>query len=308
MGYGAPPSPPPTVAALPVVPVEYKRKYSLALLIILIILCLPVALIYYFTREKVPVQTLGAAPVAVYVGPPQAAPPPAYGAPLVPPPTAPTPLPPTTPPATTLPPAPPPPVPPPPGSPLPSSPPPPPPGPAPGFGSRPNVAATARPVPPSGTSGLPPWPLTPLTTVETSDPSKVYAMASSSGLERERMLVIAPDAGGALAGTYALVGATMWRLTRSEGESYISPADPDRLGDLMVRHLEKTSGRAVVLVGLEKVVDACGLKVAMRLLEVARETAETNKGTVLVALNTGILKEGDVRQLEEFSTVVKVKG
>ncbi len=37
-------------------PVEYKRKYTLWVLILLIIVCWPVAIIYYFTREKVPVQ------------------------------------------------------------------------------------------------------------------------------------------------------------------------------------------------------------------------------------------------------------
>lgn len=32
---------------------EEKRKYSLAILIILVILCWPLALVYYFTRPKV---------------------------------------------------------------------------------------------------------------------------------------------------------------------------------------------------------------------------------------------------------------
>jgi len=35
------------------VEVEEKRKYNLAILIILLILCWPAALIYYFTRPKV---------------------------------------------------------------------------------------------------------------------------------------------------------------------------------------------------------------------------------------------------------------
>lgn len=36
-------------------PVQYKRKYTLWVLIVLIIVCWPVAIIYYFTRDKVPV-------------------------------------------------------------------------------------------------------------------------------------------------------------------------------------------------------------------------------------------------------------
>ena len=39
-------------------PVEYKREFSLVLLIVLVILCWPAALIYYFTRPKVPVATM----------------------------------------------------------------------------------------------------------------------------------------------------------------------------------------------------------------------------------------------------------
>jgi hypothetical protein len=37
--------------------VEYKRQYTLWLLILLVILCWPAAIIYYFTRPKVPVQS-----------------------------------------------------------------------------------------------------------------------------------------------------------------------------------------------------------------------------------------------------------
>jgi hypothetical protein len=36
--------------------IQYKRKYTLWVLILLIIVCWPVAIIYYFTRDKVAVQ------------------------------------------------------------------------------------------------------------------------------------------------------------------------------------------------------------------------------------------------------------
>ena len=55
-------------------PVEYKRKYTLWVLVVLILFCWPAAIIYYFTRDKVPVQELH-----TYAMPAQAAP--AYGAP-----------------------------------------------------------------------------------------------------------------------------------------------------------------------------------------------------------------------------------
>lgn len=37
-------------------PIQYKRKYTLWILVVLVILCWPIAIIYYFTRDKVPVQ------------------------------------------------------------------------------------------------------------------------------------------------------------------------------------------------------------------------------------------------------------
>ena len=49
-------------------PVVYKRKYTLWVLILLVIICWPVAIIYYFTRDKVPVQEL-----STYQTPPGAA-------------------------------------------------------------------------------------------------------------------------------------------------------------------------------------------------------------------------------------------
>ena len=49
-------------------PVQYKRKYTLWVLVVLILLCWPVAIIYYFTRDKVPVQEFQA-----YAAPPSAA-------------------------------------------------------------------------------------------------------------------------------------------------------------------------------------------------------------------------------------------
>ena len=39
-------------------PIQYKRKYTLWVLIVLILFCWPAAIIYYFTREKVAVQQL----------------------------------------------------------------------------------------------------------------------------------------------------------------------------------------------------------------------------------------------------------
>ena len=53
-----------------------KRKYTLWVLILLVIVCWPAAIIYYFTREKVPVQEFQtyATPASQYAAPTPLAP------------------------------------------------------------------------------------------------------------------------------------------------------------------------------------------------------------------------------------------
>ncbi|MCI4330312.1 MAG: hypothetical protein L3K19_00490 [Thermoplasmata archaeon] len=64
--------------------VEYKRQFTLWLLILLVIVCWPAAIIYYFTRPKVPVQTMVPAGYAMPQQPmaPVAAPAPMAAAPV----------------------------------------------------------------------------------------------------------------------------------------------------------------------------------------------------------------------------------
>jgi predicted nucleic acid-binding Zn ribbon protein len=59
--------------------VEYRRKYTLWVLILLVIVCWPAAIIYYFTRDKVPVQEF-----STYAQPTSYAAAPTYGAPPAP--------------------------------------------------------------------------------------------------------------------------------------------------------------------------------------------------------------------------------
>lgn len=59
-------------------PVQYKRKYTLWVLILLVIVCWPAAILYYFTRDKVAVQEY-----STYASPMAA---PSYGAPMAGPP------------------------------------------------------------------------------------------------------------------------------------------------------------------------------------------------------------------------------
>ncbi|MDE1819916.1 MAG: hypothetical protein KGI98_03565 [Euryarchaeota archaeon] len=61
--------PPNVPVAVPSGPVQYKRQYSLALLVILILFCWPAAIIYYFTREKVAVQEFAPGQVVMVATP-----------------------------------------------------------------------------------------------------------------------------------------------------------------------------------------------------------------------------------------------
>lgn len=78
-------------------PIQYKRKYTLWVLVVLIIFCWPAAIVYYFTRDKVPVQELqtyampvqpapayAQSPSQGYAAPPGMAPMSASGAPPAP--------------------------------------------------------------------------------------------------------------------------------------------------------------------------------------------------------------------------------
>lgn len=59
-------------------PIVYKRKYTLWVLVVLILFCWPAAIIYYFTRDKVPVQEMQTYAVPAQAPQPMASP--AYGA------------------------------------------------------------------------------------------------------------------------------------------------------------------------------------------------------------------------------------
>lgn len=159
---------------------------------------------------------------------------------------------------------------------------------------------------PSAEGHLPPWPMTPLSIAETSDVTKVYRMAATSGLERDRLLVLSPESPSRLAGNFGLAGAHLWRLSRTEGSQNVPPGNPDRIGDRISRHLEGGTGRAVVLTGLDRILDEAGPRATSRLLQLAIEIAEGSKGTVLVALDPGIIPADLRRRLEVGATVLKL--
>jgi hypothetical protein len=60
-------------------PIQYKREYTLWVLILLVIVCWPAAILYYFTRDKVPVQTMHTYSQPMGYGQPAGAAPPMGG-------------------------------------------------------------------------------------------------------------------------------------------------------------------------------------------------------------------------------------
>ncbi|MDE1837616.1 MAG: PKD domain-containing protein [Euryarchaeota archaeon] len=174
------------------------------------------------------------------------------------------------------------------------------------------AAPTAASAAPASTPKLsvkpkgPAWPMVPLTVVEAKDPASFWEMVAGSGLDRTKLLVFSLEAPGSIAATYGLVGATLWRISRTEGEENLAPGDVDRMGDLIERHFSKGSGRAVVLRGIERIIDSAGLRSAVRLIEVAREVGEETRGAVLVHLNPDNVQVNERRQLEEGAKIVRL--
>ncbi len=87
-------------------------------------------------------------------------------------------------------------------------------------------------------------------------------------------------------------------------ENKIKPGDLDRIGHLLEAHLRTGEGKAVVVEALDMIIDANQVKGARRLLDVVREIAQENKGTVLVQLNPSSLPLAERTRLEEGATVL----
>ncbi len=187
-----------------------------------------------------------------------------------------------------------------------------------GAGTRPKVVlGTKGPrvvqQPAGETSGAkivpkePPWPMVPLTMVESVDRVRFWRMAAASGLDRSKMMILSLEAPGIVTGTYGMHGASIYPLSRSDGDNNVSPGDADRLGYLIESHFEKGSGRAVVLDGIASVVDATNIRTARRLIELTHEMAEKTSGAALVWVNPETMGQVERRQLAEKAVVRRLR-
>lgn len=153
---------------------------------------------------------------------------------------------------------------------------------------------------------LPPWPKEPLTLIEGDDPSVVYRMLQSAKVPPEKLLLFLSDEPEKIRKEYQLGDATLFRISRLEGESHISPSNLDRVGQEAELHLGRGKGRVVVLVPVAAQLTAAGLRSTARLLQVLYEVAVAQESTVVAFLNPRQLSVQELRALEENARRIRV--
>lgn len=154
--------------------------------------------------------------------------------------------------------------------------------------------------------GQPTWPMVPMTIVEASDPDAFWRIVGSSGVDRSKLLVVCTESPGEISASYGLAGAILWRLTRIEGERKVSPADADKLGYILSEHLEKESGQAIVLKGLDRVIEESSFRTTRNLLDMLRETAERTRGAVIIFADSVVIGQKELHQLEDDVKVLRL--
>lgn len=168
----------------------------------------------------------------------------------------------------------------------------------PAYAPPPAPAATA----PSGEGPVkttPTWEPVPLTVYEEPDETRVFAVVQASKVERDKLLIFTREAPDQLVSRFGLQGASVHKITRVEGEDNVAPGDVDRIGYLIEAHFSKGPNRSVVLPGLETLVDASSIKNIRRLLEVARDLAQSSNGTILTSVDNKVLPPSQVALLEQ---------
>ena len=154
--------------------------------------------------------------------------------------------------------------------------------------------------------GLPAWPMVPMTIVEAPDPDAFWRIVGSSGVDRSKLLIVCTESPAEISAAYGLAGATLWRLTRTEGERKVSPADADKLGYILSEHLGRESGQAIVLKGIDRVIEEASFRTTLNLLDILRETAERTRGAVLVYADPVVIGSKELHQIEDGVKVLRL--
>ncbi|MDE1820415.1 MAG: DUF835 domain-containing protein [Euryarchaeota archaeon] len=146
------------------------------------------------------------------------------------------------------------------------------------------------------------WSLSvPLSSLETYQEEDVWGLVRKTSIDPTRLLLFTQGSRDALLRDPRLAGATIYKVSRMEGEHIVSPADVDKLGDMISIHFSKGKGRAVVLPGLETVVESTNARNVRRLLDLVRDLALESRGTVLFSVDPGSLSAADLTLLERGS-------
>lgn len=152
------------------------------------------------------------------------------------------------------------------------------------------------------------WTLTdPLSTLETYQESDVWALVRKTHVEAGKLLAFTHGDPEEVAREISPTTATVYKVTRVEGESTVSPADVDRIADVISTHFAQGRGRAVVLPGLETIVESTNVRNVRRMIDLVRDLAMESKGSILVTLDPGSLSATDLSLLERGSRLLHAR-
>lgn len=177
---------------------------------------------------------------------------------------------------------------------------------APVAAAAPATAPAAAAAPPGPPPPFPPWPLfEPLVFLETSMEKDLLQMARNAEIPPDRLLLLLAFSSDYVLQEMGLGGVETVRISRVEAEDVVPPGDLDKIGYLIEKHLSRGTGYKVVLSSIETLVEANGPKNVRRLLDVAREVAQTSRGSVLVSLDPKALSKDPVAMLTRGAAMVK---
>lgn len=148
---------------------------------------------------------------------------------------------------------------------------------------------------------VPPWPELqhPLTFFEGVDPTVLYRTAAQAKIDPDRLFILTVNDPTELEKEYDLRGATLWQVTRLQGDRRISPADIDRIADLAETHMKDNPGGAVLVGATESLLASSGLTTTVRFIHVLHEVAAAHEGVLIFFLNPRSVTVQERRSLEE---------
>ncbi len=173
-----------------------------------------------------------------------------------------------------------------------------------------SAGATAAPIGPGTAGGSPgvsatgadtpvTWPLDePLCVLETNRERDAWEATKALHLSPDRIIGFTTFPPEDLAHDLGIPAASIFKISRVEGEGNVDPGDLERIGNFIERHLGGGEGRVVVLPAVENLVEAGNVRNVRRLLEVVRDLAQGSRGSMLVTLDPVSLPEAQVTLLE----------